>query len=59
MAEDGDDPLIIDIAQRLARVEEKVSMLEKHINRVDNRVWMILAAVLIGIAINIALQLAG
>ena len=65
--EEEDPPLIFDLAQRLTRVEERVSGLEKfmdsfqkrldqlerRLSAVDNKTWWILGSVILGILLTI------
>jgi len=67
MSKEKDDPLILDLAQRLTRVEERVSGLEKfmdsfqkrldnleeRLSKVDNKTWWILGSVIVGILLTI------
>jgi len=61
------DPIVIDLVQRVTRLEERVSALEKiiglikekldrvdsSISSVDNKIWYVLATILISILIEI------
>jgi hypothetical protein len=63
----NDDPLILDLAQRLSRVEERVGglekivsilsdrldRLEKRLDKIDSKTWGILTGVLVSIALII------
>jgi phage shock protein A len=65
--EKANDPLILDLAQRLSRVEERVGglekivgilsdrldRLEKRLDKIDSKTWGILTGVLISIALII------
>jgi len=67
MSKKEDDPLILDLAQRLSRVEERVSGLEKfmdsfqdrldkleeRLSKVDSKTWWILGSVILGILLTI------
>jgi len=67
MDREKDDPLILDLAQRLSRVEERVSGLEKfmdslqrrldgleeRLSKVDSKMWWILGSVIVGILLTI------
>jgi hypothetical protein len=57
-----DNPLILDVAQRLSRVEERVGGLEKRLDRlerrlegIDTRTWGILGSIIIVILLQILL----
>jgi hypothetical protein len=58
--EHAEDPVIVDIIQRVARLEEKFSALEKmlsflkeKIERIDERMWFIVAGVVISILLQV------
>jgi hypothetical protein len=62
-----EDPVIVDIIQRVARLEEKFSALEKMLNflkekieavesvteRIDERTWFIVAGVVVSILVQV------
>jgi uncharacterized coiled-coil protein SlyX len=64
---DQDDPVIIDLLQRVSRLEARVDGLEKTLNalndkidkveesteKIDEKVWYILAGILVSIAIEV------
>jgi hypothetical protein len=63
MSEEGNS-LILDVAQRLSRVEERVSGLEKRLDRlerrlegIDTRTWGILGSIIIVILLQILLRI--
>ncbi len=68
---DIDDPVVIDIVQRVTRLEERVLMLEKIINmlrekiskietlaeKIDSRTWYIITGIILSILIQILMRL--
>jgi archaellum component FlaC len=67
----NNDPIIIDIVQRISRLEaqyenieksisflkEKIGSLEERVEKVDSRTWWILGGIAISILIQILLRL--
>jgi hypothetical protein len=58
------DPVLLDLVQRIAKVEERTNSMEKMVNdlhyrieSVDQRVWAILSGVVISILLQILLRL--
>jgi hypothetical protein len=66
------DPIVIDIIQRVAKLEERVTMLERIIglikekldkvecvvDKIDGRVWLVLASIIVSILIQILMKVA-
>jgi uncharacterized Rmd1/YagE family protein len=66
-----DDPLFLDLVQRVARLEERVNGVEKvvallkekieglesHISRIDNRLWYVITGVALSILVQVLLKL--
>ena len=57
---DSDDPIVIDLLQRVSRLEARVDALEKTMNslrekieRIDSKTWYILTGIILGILIEI------
>jgi len=50
-----EDPIINDIRERITRIETNQNWLIELYKKLDRRVWSILAAVLVGILIQILL----
>jgi hypothetical protein len=57
---DKDDPIVIDLLQRVSRLEERTNSLEKSveslrqkIESIDSRTWYILASVILSILIQV------
>jgi len=57
---DSDDPVVIDLLQRVSRLEARVDALEKTMNTlrekvegIDSKTWYILTGVILGILIEI------
>ena len=60
---DPDDPIIIELVQRVARLEAKVdeldkdfSEIKKYLNRIDYRIWFIVTGIIISILIQLILR---
>ena len=65
-----DDPVILEFAQRLSRLEarvdgveksidyvkEKVKALELSVSRIDNRLWYVITGVILSILVQILLR---
>ena len=68
--DDGINPLIFELAQRVTRLEEKTNSLDKTINllkekidrventldKIDGRTWAIIAGIVVSIAIEILVK---
>ena len=57
---DKDDPIVIDLLQRVSRLEERTNNLEKaieslkeRVESIDGRTWLILASIILSIIIQI------
>jgi len=60
---DSDDPIIIELVQRVARLEAKVdeldkdfSEIKKYLSRLDYRIWFIVTGIIISILIQLMLR---
>jgi len=58
--EEGEEGFLVKLAQRVAHLETDVDWIRDHLDRLeqelkrlDNRVWMILASVVIGVLVTI------
>lgn len=63
---EADDPIILDLFQRVARLEERTSALERDVTyikrvltRIDSRLWYVVAGIAVTILTQIILGLAG
>jgi PII-like signaling protein len=52
-----DDPIVIEIVQRLARLEARVEVLEEQVRDLRGKVWLILGSIILSILIQILLRL--
>jgi hypothetical protein len=57
---DKEDPIVIDLLQRVSRLEERTNNLEKvieslkeRVESIDGRTWLILASIILSIIIQI------
>jgi polyhydroxyalkanoate synthesis regulator phasin len=71
LEKERDDPIILDLVARVARLEERVNGIEKtiafvkekieglerRVEKVDNRTWWILATIAISIVVQVLLRL--
>jgi len=51
-----DDPIVIEIVQRLARLEARVENLEEQVRDLKGKVWWIITGVILSILIQILLR---
>ena len=51
------DPIVIEIVQRLARLEARVDDLEKQLEDIKGKVWWLITGVILSILIQILLRL--
>jgi hypothetical protein len=53
----ADDPALMEIKERLARLESDVAWLKYVVKRLDSRTWWIIATVLLNLILAVALRL--
>jgi PII-like signaling protein len=51
-----DDPIIIEIVQRLARLEARVEDLDEQVRDLKSKVWWILTGIILSILIQILMK---
>jgi len=52
----NDDPIVIDLIQRLARLEEKVAYLQEQVDDLKGKVWWIITGIILAILTEILLK---